>query len=521
MAGFQGNQYIDNGGHTNTFITAHDEMRYGPRDQNQAGHIILYDQTRAVGQHIETRPIQEGAHFMYGQAHFVPDPTDQDGMASIALNNDLQEGNGAQSASPQPAVIECPSCSPHSEGDTFLTTSATPAHDCGPNMQSVSGFSDYRMNIPSGGHLRELPLDRGDIFPPYLQNGENWETQWRLQPRPKVCDTEEKYERTTNAPGPRNYEETRVYAARNYVTAQQPATREIVQLPAQLNSQLPTQLNSQLPAQLNSQLAAQLTGPSEFEESGSHVASNFITAEQPTTRHLPHIPAQQQGVEHIPWPQYGQQHARVQSFRGWPQWSSQRPEVLAKAGFIYTGKSDICCCFHCGVQMREWEPDDDPVHEHIRCSPTCPFIREVERNGGETAVKTPDVALEQRMQDLCIGRQEKMKILLDMGFRKEDILLVTKKTGWKVDIKNIVDILLKQSSGSDCNNRRTETPREMDPSLCCVCKRRPVCVTLIPCSHIVCAQCARERDLDGYYWCGVCSKKVTENTAFDSNIFFK
>lgn len=505
MAGFPGNQYIDIGGHTNTFITGQDEMRYGPVDQNQPGYIVLYDQTRAVGQHIETRPIQEGAHVMYGQAHFVPDPTDQDGMASIALNNDLQEGNGAQSASPQPAVIECPSCSPHSEGDTFvrgqapfLTTSATPAHDCGPNMQSVSGFSDYRMNIPSGGHLRELPLDHGDIFPPYLQNG-TLEMSGSSQPRPEVSDRDDEYGRTTTTLGPISSEETRVYAAQNYITAQQPATRQINQLPVQL------------------------TGPSEFEENGSHGASNFVTAEQPTTRQTPHIPSQQRGAEQVQFPQYSQQHVRVQSFRGWPQWSLQQPVKLAEAGFFYTGESDICCCFHCGGVLRKWDPDDDPVHEHEHWYQNCPFIRKLERKRCETAVKTPDRALEQRIQDLCIGGQvisEELTILVGMGFKREDIKQAMKKFKRKADIEEIVEVLLDQSSGSDCSKKRTEIPAEMNPLVCLVCRGNQISVTLLPCSHIVCFGCATRRGADGSFVCGVCGRKVKKSSAVDRNTLF-
>jgi len=65
-------------------------------------------------------------------------------------------------------------------------------------------------------------------------------------------------------------------------------------------------------------------------------------------------------------------------------WSHSRPssQSLAEAGFYYyprtasaTDKDDTAVCFQCGLGLDGWEPTDDPVHEHSRRRPDCPFVR--------------------------------------------------------------------------------------------------------------------------------------------------
>ena len=40
-----------------------------------------------------------------------------------------------------------------------------------------------------------------------------------------------------------------------------------------------------------------------------------------------------------------------------------------------TGDGDKVKCFHCDVQLNEWEPEDDPFVEHARWFPQCQYIR--------------------------------------------------------------------------------------------------------------------------------------------------
>ncbi|PKI82697.1 hypothetical protein MVES1_003987 [Malassezia vespertilionis] len=58
---------------------------------------------------------------------------------------------------------------------------------------------------------------------------------------------------------------------------------------------------------------------------------------------------------------------------GWRPTSNK----LSEAGFHYTPSSeddDDCTCIYCGVELGGWERTDDPVHEHRRRRPECPFF---------------------------------------------------------------------------------------------------------------------------------------------------
>ena len=71
---------------------------------------------------------------------------------------------------------------------------------------------------------------------------------------------------------------------------------------------------------------------------------------------------------------YRTMKARRTSFGSWPPSMLLPCESLARAGFFYTGKSDICVCFACGVEIHRWSHIADPLMEHLKHSPTCPYI---------------------------------------------------------------------------------------------------------------------------------------------------
>lgn len=67
------------------------------------------------------------------------------------------------------------------------------------------------------------------------------------------------------------------------------------------------------------------------------------------------------------------EEARFLSYSMWPL-SFLSPAELAKAGFYYTGPGDRVACFACGGKLSNWEPNDDPLSEHRRHFPHCPFL---------------------------------------------------------------------------------------------------------------------------------------------------
>ncbi|XP_020293739.1 E3 ubiquitin-protein ligase XIAP-like isoform X2 [Pseudomyrmex gracilis] len=73
-------------------------------------------------------------------------------------------------------------------------------------------------------------------------------------------------------------------------------------------------------------------------------------------------------------PRYAVYEKRLQTFTGWPKDLTQTPEMLAAAGFYYTGCRDQVRCFHCDGGLRDWEPTDDVWVEHARWFAKCGFV---------------------------------------------------------------------------------------------------------------------------------------------------
>ncbi|XP_014475723.1 PREDICTED: death-associated inhibitor of apoptosis 1-like isoform X2 [Dinoponera quadriceps] len=77
------------------------------------------------------------------------------------------------------------------------------------------------------------------------------------------------------------------------------------------------------------------------------------------------------------YPEYKLYEARLRTFEHWPTFLKQSPEELSLAGFYYTGEKDQVLCFHCGVGVKHWEPNDDPWEQHAMWYPNCYYLHEV------------------------------------------------------------------------------------------------------------------------------------------------
>lgn len=71
---------------------------------------------------------------------------------------------------------------------------------------------------------------------------------------------------------------------------------------------------------------------------------------------------------------------RIESFYKWPA-AFIDVRQLAKAGFFYTGVSDIVQCAFCGVKVLDWEAEDDPIKEHERWAGCCKFLKNKTKSG--------------------------------------------------------------------------------------------------------------------------------------------
>ncbi|KAI9559221.1 hypothetical protein GHT06_016010 [Daphnia sinensis] len=64
---------------------------------------------------------------------------------------------------------------------------------------------------------------------------------------------------------------------------------------------------------------------------------------------------------------------RLATFQGWPL-EYLSPRELSRAGFFYRGLADQTQCAFCCITISQWEPNDDPMTEHRRHAPNCPFV---------------------------------------------------------------------------------------------------------------------------------------------------
>jgi hypothetical protein len=71
---------------------------------------------------------------------------------------------------------------------------------------------------------------------------------------------------------------------------------------------------------------------------------------------------------------------RLRTFRVndnlWPH-HTPTPYDMARAGFFYNETSDVTTCFACLRVFYNWKDVDQPLFEHLRLSPHCPFLRQL------------------------------------------------------------------------------------------------------------------------------------------------
>nr|Q804H7.2 RecName: Full=Baculoviral IAP repeat-containing protein 5.2-B; AltName: Full=Survivin in Xenopus; Short=SIX; AltName: Full=Survivin2-B; Short=XSurvivin2B [Xenopus laevis]AAI69762.1 SIX [Xenopus laevis]AAI69764.1 SIX [Xenopus laevis] len=70
---------------------------------------------------------------------------------------------------------------------------------------------------------------------------------------------------------------------------------------------------------------------------------------------------------------------RLRTFSNWPftEDCACTPERMAEAGFVHCptdNSPDVVKCFFCLKELEGWQPEDDPMDEHKKHSPSCLFI---------------------------------------------------------------------------------------------------------------------------------------------------
>ena len=79
---------------------------------------------------------------------------------------------------------------------------------------------------------------------------------------------------------------------------------------------------------------------------------------------------------------YEELEDRMKTFKLPPQWDGPvEYQLMAEAGFVYTGQEDLVFCFSCNVKLDRWSKDMEPLLRHKKESPTCSFKQLKEKEG--------------------------------------------------------------------------------------------------------------------------------------------
>uniref|UniRef100_A0A3Q0ST11 RING-type E3 ubiquitin transferase n=1 Tax=Amphilophus citrinellus TaxID=61819 RepID=A0A3Q0ST11_AMPCI len=227
------------------------------------------------------------------------------------------------------------------------------------------------------------------------------------------------------------------------------------------------------------------------------------------------------------YPEMEAEDSRLTTFHNWPTEASIQPDVLARAGFFYTGHGDNVKCFYCDGGLRNWEPGDDPWQEHAKWFPRCEFL--IQSRGQEYVSNIQDTHFHLGLGASSAMLSPVVQTVLQMGFEASlvESLVQTKYllTGQHyTSVSELVtDVLQAEEEdrqrgpqsrgnqpemrqGSSAGNVRTQTPvrqKVKDPSpeellrqlqeerTCKVCMDKLVSIVFIPCGHlVVCGDCA-------------------------------
>ena len=76
----------------------------------------------------------------------------------------------------------------------------------------------------------------------------------------------------------------------------------------------------------------------------------------------------------------------INTFASWPKNFAISKASLVAAGFCYLLKDDLVKCAYCSLELEDWKERDDPMNDHERWSPRCPFVEAVRAANGNVTI---------------------------------------------------------------------------------------------------------------------------------------
>ncbi|XP_071093821.1 baculoviral IAP repeat-containing protein 7-B-like [Haliotis cracherodii] len=202
-------------------------------------------------------------------------------------------------------------------------------------------------------------------------------------------------------------------------------------------------------------------------------------------------------------PQYQHLQARLDSFADWPtRYVPKTPEELAAAGFFYIGSADRVTCFQCGITLRDWEEEHDPVAEHQRYSEHCQFSNKTDLNQLGVATRTVEEKKIEHNGRTDTDRQNCQIPEADSSVSRSSPIQPTAggtdtlpKTHPSVSCSTDPQASQPGREGSlvtpTSQRLVVENKRLREKSACRMCRNEAVGVLFLPCGHLVtCSGCA-------------------------------
>ncbi|XP_064478351.1 E3 ubiquitin-protein ligase XIAP-like [Ornithodoros turicata] len=231
-------------------------------------------------------------------------------------------------------------------------------------------------------------------------------------------------------------------------------------------------------------------------------------------------------------PRYATLASRESSFESYPRNAKGNKEKMAKAGFFFTGTGDQTTCFQCGNSLCSWDEDDDPLLEHDRWYPNCPYVvlirgvetikdvREAHRN---TFVQrqTAEISRSDDLSNVLLRHLMSSPLVHRLTAQGIDPLIVELAIRKRLNGEGLIDVLDEQDlrrALTDVvslpeNVRTKEVPKADtgDLSKCVICKTGDRRIIFLPCNHLIaCIGCAASHSV-----CPSCNRPIaTRRQAF-------
>nr|XP_031849592.1 death-associated inhibitor of apoptosis 1-like isoform X2 [Nomia melanderi] len=190
-------------------------------------------------------------------------------------------------------------------------------------------------------------------------------------------------------------------------------------------------------------------------------------------------------------------------------------QLLADAGFYYTGKGDQTLCYHCGGGLKDWEPQDDPWEQHAKWYSKCYYLLMVKGQHYVNKVTGQHISppsLEEIMQMHLPSFIKKVQPVSMEVEKKGDIETKPGPSSQDIGSANSGIESIRTNTESEkgsienLSNAKTQNNKPMDDArMCKICYNGELGVIFLPCGHIVaCVKCAPDMTI-----CTVCREPLT------------